>query len=218
MAIECVTLSTNHLFAGNPIAEQHRLRYRSIIERQAWNVPQIDDMEYDQYDNPATTYLIWRPQPGMAGGVSRLYPTDRPFMLRDHFTGMVTYQAMPQGAQTLEGSRFCVDKTLDSSQRKHVIEEIVLAYLEYGLDHNIRQIIGVMYPVYWHNIFAKNGWEPVWIGDPVVTPDGKKSRAAILELNEETLQRVRFHTGIPMPVLTYGHDDSLIPARHARAA
>ena len=56
MTIECVTLETCHHFPGNPIAEQHRLRYRCIIERQDWKVPHVRQLEYDQYDNPAATY------------------------------------------------------------------------------------------------------------------------------------------------------------------
>lgn len=213
MTIECVTLETVHRFSGNPIAEQHRLRYRTIIQRQEWGVPRIRNMEYDQYDNPATTYLTWRDRSGIARGVSRLYPTDRPFMLQDVFPHIVTYQDMPCGPHTWEGSRFCIDHTLESPLRKAIAQEIVLAYLEYGLAAHITQIIGVMYPAYWHSLFTKNGWEPVWIGDPVTTADGKKSRAAILPVNEATLASVREHTGMHAPIITYGEE-----LTHVRAA
>jgi len=204
MTIECVTQATNHLFSGNPLADQYRLRYNSIISRQDWDVPHFHDMEYDQYDTPATTYLIWRGEHGKVQGVSRLAPTDRPFMLDDAFAHLVTYQAMPKGAKVWEGSRFCIDKTLPVETRKRVAQEIVVAYLEYGLKVGIHQIIGVMYPVYWNNLFCKNGWDTVWIGDTSVTPDGKKSRAAILPLSEETLQNVRKKTGIHHSVISYG--------------
>ena len=90
MVIECVTLENNHLFLGNAIAEQHRLRYKSIIKRQNWNVPDIREMEYDQYDNPATVYLIWRDKKNIARGVCRLYPTDRPYMLKEVFPNLIS--------------------------------------------------------------------------------------------------------------------------------
>jgi acyl homoserine lactone synthase len=204
MTVECVTLATSHHFPGNPLAEQHRLRYRCVIERQDWQVPSIDAMEYDQYDTPATTYLIWRDGAGIARGVSRLCPTDRPFMLQEVFSHMVTYEAMPGGPRTLEGSRFCIDRRLESSQRRRIAQEIVLAYLEYGLKRQIEQIIGVMYPAYWRSLFTKNGWQPVWIGDACATPDGKKSRAAILPLSAETLAKVRAQTGMYGPILDDG--------------
>jgi N-acyl-L-homoserine lactone synthetase len=204
MAIECVTLATNHLFPGNPVCEQHRLRHRTIIRRQGWDVPQIGDMEYDEYDNPAAVYLVWRDPGGKARGVSRLYPTDRPFMLQEKFSAFVTYRDMPCGSGTLEGSRFCVDNSLPPDLRTRIASEIVAAYLEYGLARGAARIVGIMYPAYWRNLFARCGWNPVWLGDVVVTPDGKKSRAASLEISEATSESVRRHAGIDGPVLVYG--------------
>lgn len=205
MVIECVTLETNHLFQGNPITEQHKLRYAAITQRQQWNVPYYNGMEYDQYDTPAASYVIWRDKNGKARGVSRLSPTTVPFMLQDSFSHMVTYQDMPTGPDVWEGSRFCIDHTLSADIRLRIAQEIVISYLEYGLLNDVRQIIGIMYPVYWNNLFTKNGWTPVWIGDPIVTPDGKKSRAAILPLSTETLQKVRKTTGILQSIISLGH-------------
>src|ERR1035438_5037366 len=37
--IEFVTVENVNQFVDNPPAAQHRLRYRSIIERQQWDVP-----------------------------------------------------------------------------------------------------------------------------------------------------------------------------------
>ena len=102
---------------------------------------------------------------------------------------------------------FIQQRPLDAELRQRIAKEIVVSYLEYGLAKGIQQIIGVMYPVYWHNLFTKNGWEPVWIGDVVVTPDGKKSRAAILPVNEEILHSVREKTKIEASVLSYGEEN-----------
>jgi acyl homoserine lactone synthase len=206
MTIECVTIATNHLFTGNPIAAQHRLRYRTIIERQNWPVPQYERMEYDQYDNPATTYLIWRDDAGEARGITRLYPTDRPFMLEERFSHMVTYEAMPCGSGVLEGSRFCIDNTLDNKQRECVARELVLAYLEFGLDHDITRIVGLMYPIYWHNLFIKIGWKPSWLGEATATDDGKRARAGGVLISEENLAIVRNSTGFKERVINYGDE------------
>lgn len=207
MTVECVTLETNHLFSGNPIAEQHRLRYRSIIARQGWQVPSIRDMEYDEYDNPSATYLVWRDSSGVARGVSRLYPTDRPFMLAEKFPHMVTYTNPPSSKHIWEGSRFCIDHTLDKEQRLSIAQKLVLAYLEYGMDRDIRQFVGIMYPIYWSNLFSKNGWNPVWLGDLAVTPDGKKARAGLVNVNKEVLALVRQNTGFHEHVISYGHTE-----------
>jgi N-acyl-L-homoserine lactone synthetase len=73
--IEFVTVENVNQFLGNPLADQHRLRYRSIIERQNWDVPNYCQMEFDQYDNPAAKYLVYRDEKYVARGVSRFYPT-----------------------------------------------------------------------------------------------------------------------------------------------
>jgi acyl homoserine lactone synthase len=67
--VDCVSISTSHLFGGNPIYEQHRLRHECIVQRQSWNVPTIRNMEYDQYDNPAACYLVWRDKAGTAAAL-----------------------------------------------------------------------------------------------------------------------------------------------------
>jgi acyl homoserine lactone synthase len=56
--IECTSIDNNHNFYGNPIYEQHKLRYSSIIKRQNWDIPVVRGMEYDTYDNPAAYYLV----------------------------------------------------------------------------------------------------------------------------------------------------------------
>ena len=205
MTIECVTLATNHLFDGNPIADQHRLRYKSIIERQKWNLPHINGMEYDQYDNPAAIYLVWKDENNTVRAVSRLYPTDRPFMLKEHFPHTVTYGDIPSGRQVFEGSRFCIDNSLDSKLRRQAANEIIVAYLEYGLSIGIMQIVGIMYPAYWTNLFSKYGWQPEWLGDYFVTSEGAKSRAAVLPLSQAVLNKVRSATGTHSPIINYGN-------------
>jgi acyl homoserine lactone synthase len=73
--IEFVTVENVNQFSENALAAQHRLRYRSIIERQQWDVPNYGEMEFDQYDNPAAKYLVYRNENYVAQGVSRFYPT-----------------------------------------------------------------------------------------------------------------------------------------------
>ncbi len=203
MVIQCVTLENSHYFHSNLILGQHRLRYQSIIKRQNWEVPSINEMEYDQYDNPAATYLVWRDSDYVVKGVSRLYPTDRPFMLQEHFSHMLEEGAMPTGKDVLEGSRFCIDKSLSPEMRVRVARELVCAYYEYGLDHNISKIIGIMYPIYWRNLFIQNGVDVSWLGSANQTPDGKKSRPGSFEISHEILKVLREKTGISESVIKY---------------
>lgn len=202
--LECVTLSTNHFFEGNPIYEMHRLRYQSIIKRQGWDVPTVGDMEYDVYDNPAAYYLIKRDNEGRAIGCSRLYPTDRPYMLKEAFAYLVSKAEIPQASDVWEGSRFCVAQHLLPEQRKSIIQEMVIGYLEFAQMHNIKSIVGVMYPIYWNNIFNKAGWDVEWLGDIHKSSEGHKIIAGNLKISKDTLGIVREKTGIHRSVLDHG--------------
>ena len=202
--IECVTLSNNHNFEGNPLYRQHQLRYESIIKRQDWNVPTIGDIEYDSYDNPAAYYLVKRNKNGKAIGSSRLYPTDRPYMLEESFAHLVNKIDMPKTNSVWEGSRFCIDKNLKPEERKSIIQKLIIGYLEFGLEKNIKSMVGVMYPVYWKNIFIKSGWDVEWIGKMHRSDEGHKIIAGQVDISQKALDRVRDITGIHHKVLSYG--------------
>ena len=207
MAIECVTLETAHLFPGNPIAAQHKLRYRAIIERQQWDVPVINGLEYDNYDNPSAIYLIYRDKNLVARGVARLCHTDRPFMFKEVFPHMCEQGPVPVGHDILEGSRFCIDRDLPIDMRRRVAAEIVCSSLEYCLAFGVKKMIGVMYPVYWKNLFSDNGLEVTWLGSSVRTPDGKKSRAGYIVATPASIAAFREKTGLTAPVIRYGEQD-----------
>jgi acyl homoserine lactone synthase len=210
--LDCVSISTSHLFSGNPIYEQHRLRHECIVQRQSWNVPTIRNMEYDQYDNPAAQYLVWRDRAGKARGSSRLYPTDRPYMLQEVFPHLVKKIALPRSYEVWEGSRFCVDSSLSPEMRLRIIREIVIGYLEFGLEHGIKTIIGVMFPAYCRNIFIKNGWDVEWLGETARSAEGHKIIAGSLTISKAVLRRVRQTTGIYETVLNYGEEIELLRA------
>ena len=184
--IDCVTLSTNHHFDYNPIYRQHQLRYQSIIQRQGWEIPTVEDMEYDGYDNPAAYYLVKKDAAGRAIGVSRLYPTDRPYMLQQSFAHLVSKTELPSTARVWEGSRFCVEKSVAPEMRKRIIQEIVIGYLEFSLMKNIKSIIGVMYPPYWRNIFVNSGWDVEWMGEIHRSEEGHKIIASLYYLSQES--------------------------------
>lgn len=204
--IECVTLENNHHFYGNPILEQHKLRHSSIIQRQGWDVPTVRDLEYDSYDNPASYYLIKRDLKGRAVGTSRFIPTSIPYMLQEAFPEMITKIDHPVSDRIWEGSRFCIDGSLPANVRKKVMQELVVGYLEFGLFHNIDTFLGMMYPVYWKNIFIRSGWNVDWLGDIHKSDEGHKIVAGQVHVSIEALRKVREITGIHNKVLSHGHE------------
>lgn len=206
--VECINTENNHLYFGNALCAQHKLRFESIIQRQKWDVPFIRNMEYDTYDNPAAYYLIKRDTQGNAVGVSRLYPTDRPYMLEEHFPYLITKEPIPKSAHIWETTRFCVDSNLPPDERKNILHQLVIAHLEFALQRNIKKIIAVTYPVFWKNIFISSGWNVNWLGEVHKSAEGFKMIAGCLNVSEKTLRNVRNVTGINQEVLKYIHPDN----------
>ena len=202
--IECVNLSTAHLF-GDILPSLHRLRYRVFVERQRWDVPHVNGMEYDQYDTPATTYLVWRDRTGEARGVARLNPTNRPYMLQELWPDAVESQTLPVSSKILEGTRFGVDRGLDPATRDRVIGELLCGCLEYGLMNNVDYYVVLMPVVVLKGTFMRSGCSVDfmgpnrWIGDEFCA-------AARCEVDPAILKRVRDRKRIDGPVLVTADD------------
>jgi N-acyl-L-homoserine lactone synthetase len=217
--ISCVTIKTAHLFRGNPIASMFELRFRAVIERQNWDVPNWQSMEYDDFDNPATTYFVWRDEEDVVRGCARLYPTDRPYMLKKAFSHLVTNDGLPDNDPTIwEGSRLCVDKEVPPAQHKRIIHELSVAYMEFAMANGIKKIIGVMHPAYWRTVYMASGWDPFWYGDVATLPTNERVRAGGLPVSEEMMRKVRRATGIYETILDYGSTEADLPNRIEEAA
>jgi len=184
---------------GDVLAQLHRLRYRQFKERQSYSVPVYKDMEYDQYDTPATVHLVWIDTYGLVRGCSRLNPTDRPYMLRDIMSSMVE-GPLPASPNIWEGTRICIEKDLPAGRRERIKWEIVLGYLEFGLANGIQKYVGVMMNFIWQRVFIQSGWGAEFLG-PEHIIDGVKTRAGQVIVSADALERVRRTTGITTPVL-----------------
>jgi len=193
------------------------LRFRAVIERQEWEVPSWKNMEYDDFDNPATTYFVWRDQEDVVRGCARLCPTDRPYMLKKAFSFLVTDDTLPENDLSIwEGSRLCVDKDLPANLRKRIIHELSVAYMEFAMANGIRKIIGVMLPIYWRTVYISSGWDPFWYGAVTALATGERVRAGGLPVSEEMMRKVRSTTGILETILSYG--DPEVEAQLEKAA
>jgi len=194
--IECLTAETAHRF-GDALVSQYRLRHRAFTERQEYQTFTLRGLEYDRYDTPASTYLLWRDEENIVRGSSRLNPTDRPYMLGELWPEMVTRKPLPSSWSVWEGTRFCVDKEFgDAALRRRIISELVCSYLEYGLLLRMTSIVGVMPPLIWRSVFIKSGWNVEYLGEMTTFQDGSKVIAGELAVSPENLDKVRRRTGI----------------------
>jgi len=107
------------------LGSTHKLRHKCFIGRMGWDIPKWNGMEYDQFDNLSTVYLVWRDSNNVVRGTCRLAPTDRPYMIKDVWPHIVTKIDLPASPFVFEASRLCVDHHLPGDVRRRVISEMV---------------------------------------------------------------------------------------------
>lgn len=199
--ITCVTYENIKHF-GNLFHKQFILRHESFIERQDYDVSTYRGMEYDQYDTPASAYLIYHDDREQVLGVSRLTPTTHSCMLRDLWPHLVDNKNLLQDSQVWEGTRYCISKNIEPVLRQQIINEMALAYLEFGLEHNLKKIIGMMPTYIYRSVFEKSGIEMEYLG--AIDMIGRhKIRAVAIPVDQKQLQNVVIKTGLVDKVLRY---------------
>ena len=209
--IDCVTIATAHCFSGNLIAAQHRLRYQEVIAKEDWNnIYVADKMEFDRYDNVATEYFIARNAEGDVLGVCRSYPTTIPYMLADVFPFLAS-EKLPSSHKVHEASRLVLDRSLLSKEaRRPVVDELIVAYMERGMQRKIDAYVGFMLPRIWASTFIRAGWDVEWLGPETALPGTSDVvQAALMPVNARMNDKIREATGLGNPVLNYGSDSKL---------
>jgi acyl homoserine lactone synthase len=143
MAVDIFNWETAHLF-GDALPSQHRLRRKLFIDRQNYAVPVYNELEYDQYDTPAATYVVRRDPHGVVRAVNRLIPSTMPYMIRDLWPDLLSACPMPDSWEIWESSRFGVDNDLDPATRERYLSELLCGIVEFGLRRNVSWFLALL--------------------------------------------------------------------------
>jgi N-acyl-L-homoserine lactone synthetase len=193
-----VTWETVHQY-GEAWISHHRLRHKMFVERQKWRVPTYGQIEYDEFDTPAATYILTVDDQYRALGTTRLIPTTRPYMVESLWPDLVNAE-LPHCDTIWEASRFGCDRDLDSASRRRVVAELILGCQEFGIANGISQYLGVMPPPIFKYVIAANGCPVTQLG-PAPRLHRHEVAAAYIDVSPTTLEAVRRHTGIRNAVL-----------------
>lgn len=199
--ISCISIENVHEF-GTAFHSQFRLRHGGFVERQQYEVCEYDGMEFDQYDTPASRYLVYHTDDGKAHGVSRLTPTVLSCMLKDLWPHLVEDESLLQSAVIWEGTRYCIDKDASPALRQRIVHEMACAYLEFGLMLGLKKIIGLMPTYIYRSVFERPGIEMEYLG-PVQVIGRHRCRAVAIPVTAQQLANVRGKTGVTHSVLRF---------------
>jgi acyl homoserine lactone synthase len=198
MSIVCVSWESAHLH-GEAWISHHRLRHRLFVERQRWQVPSHNGLEYDQFDTPAATYVLWLDDRRQARGVTRLIPTTQSYMVETLWPDMLS-DPLPRTPAIWEATRFGCDRDLDARTRRRVVAELICGCQEFGLANGISKYIGVMpLPIFTH-VIAAAGCSVTLLG-PTRRIGHHLVAAAYIDVSARTLAAVRHRNGIEARVL-----------------
>lgn len=146
--MQVTTLSFDNLHKhGELFTNMLRARHNTFIERNNWDLPHVDGMEYDQYDTPASRWIAVHEFGDVLAGV-RLTPTTArcgiyTYMIRDAQRGLLDSipanlldHEAPVAGHVWESSRVFVSHNVPAKLRLRVqislIAEMVRSARELG--------------------------------------------------------------------------------------
>lgn len=122
---------------GELFANMLRARRELFIVHNKWNLPEAMGMEYDQYDTPASRWVVVHDAEGKVLAGNRLTPTTTrcgiySYMIRDAQRGLLDtipahllYDEAPVADHVWESSRLFVSHDVPSSIRRRVHAQLI---------------------------------------------------------------------------------------------
>jgi acyl homoserine lactone synthase len=209
--VDAFSVETAHLYGCSLLTSAYQLRYRIFVERQKYDVPHWKGIEWDQFDTPAATYLLWRDDHGAIRGIVRLLPTSYPYMIQCLCPDWAREANLPASHDVWEISRFGVDPVLDRKYQRRVFRELVCSLGEFGLTRDIREYIFAASPSFIEHAIGVAG--VCWMKLGSVELGGSTSTIGRVSVTIEALHRIRLHHDIRQQVMRPNAPCGLYPER-----
>lgn len=193
------------------VAQMHRDRKAVFVDTLKWDVPVVDDeFEIDDYDTDDAVYLIaTAPDTGRHLGSVRLVCSAGPHLLGDKFPFLVD-GAVPTGPDVWEITRLCTTPGLTPAAALGIRMQLVMALVEYALDHGIARYTMMTHTAYLPTLLAV-GWDIAPLGLPAEI-GGEPVGALEITVDAATLPRLRQMYGFQRPVLAAAEEGSALAA------
>ena len=115
---------------------------------------------------------------------------------------------LPEASDIFEASRLVVDKTTLETQKERwvVIDKLLVALMERGLQRKLTEYVGFMIPEIWESTFIRVGWKPEWLGPgKQLLEQDYIVRAGRILVNRSIYEHMKRSTGLTgQTVLNFG--------------
>lgn len=176
-----------------------RARHEVFVVQKGWSLPEVDGMEFDQYDTPLARWVIVHDGPNVLAGI-RIAPTDthcgvHTYMLRDAQLGLIPnlpkdalFEAAPVSSEIWEATRLFLSQDVPSSCRLTVQAQLMEGMAAAARSVGAKKVIGIV-PAVFKRWLKRIGMEADAVG-PVMVIDGDKVQAAIMDMAPGLAARV----------------------------
>ena len=163
-------------------------RKRVFIDLLKWDIPALAGrFELDHFDDVDATYLIVTDADGEHLASARLLLTTRPALLDSLFPELVD-GPVPQGADVLEITRFCLSPGIGARQRRVARDSLLVGIAEFALANGIRTYTGVA-ELAWFRQVERFGWDCQPLGSPRLH-SGAALVALRIDIDGSTISRL----------------------------
>lgn len=181
--MQTTTLSFENLHNhGELFANMLRARRELFIVHNKWDLPEALGMEYDQYDTPASRWVVVHDELGRVLAGNRLTPTTAKcgiytYMIRDAQLGLLDtipshllYDAAPVSETVWESSRLFVSHDVPAPMRRKVHARLVFELSKAARSLGARQCLTLL-NANWPRWAGRVGVDMTAMG-PVMEIDG----------------------------------------------
>ena len=192
----------------NTLASMHHLRWKVFSQELHWSVglQTFNRMEFDEYDNTGTYYIVRLNDYGIVDATCRLMPTSKPYMLEEHYAHFVSNEAMPKSDTVWEFSRTCASAEARAERGTNVTAQLITAAIEFGLVHNVQQYISLTTDNVFPLLRRIVGWDSAPMGERLATPDDY-SYSLKHSVSYDMLNHIRARHHIDAPLI-YDFDEN----------
>ncbi len=185
-----LSVSNAHLH-GELYGDFLRARKQVFIDTKSWDLPQVDGMEFDQYDTPQSRSIVLHEYGEILAGI-RILPTKArcgcySYMLRDAQLGVidtipqhVLYEPAPMSDKVWEATRLFISPNVAAKRRIMVQSRLMLEMAKATVNEGATHVIGIV-PYVFRRWLERLGMGALPIG-PKLTMDGDISQAAIMHV------------------------------------
>jgi acyl-homoserine lactone synthase len=168
--IHLICAENRHLYE-DVLAQMHQARAEYFVKRRGWiNLSVQDGLEYDEYDNESTVYLVGFDDDRSIAVSTRLVPADNGCLLADKFPHLVS-EGPVKGPGVYELSRYFVSRRRRGPAGFAIRSQLNVATLEAVLERGATRVVSCT-DLYIMSTLRFTGWRVRPIGLPAAYDEG----------------------------------------------